>query len=137
MAENPNPYQKLNSLLPADATGAFVAIQAALNQFQPVAPLFTAVVTLLVIGVIAVFLPIYAKRMLEVQERRTILFLVATFVIWSLSITSEVHYQNLFEALDLPQIKDFFVIILRVVVIFWTFLVLPLASRPIQKLSAT
>lgn len=133
MAES--SFQRINTLLPADATGAFVAIQAAINQFQSNAPFFTASLTIIAILTIAIFLPFYVRSVLNVDNRRRIFYLVATFVIWSLSITSEAHFDNLFEyagnALDIggwPAYKEYFVLVLRVLVLFWTFLVLPIAA---------
>jgi hypothetical protein len=124
---------RVQSLLPADATGAFVAIQAAINQFQANAQDFTAVLTVVVIVAISVFLPFYLRLVVGTKDGRRVFFLVSTFVIWSLSITSEPHFQNLFDAANASNVEPFFMMVLRVVVLFWTFLVLPLAAAHVGQ----
>jgi len=125
--------QRVNALLPADATGAFVAIQAAINQFQGEAQLFAAILTFAVIAAIALFLPIYLRFVLSIRDAPQRFFLVATFVIWSLSITAEAHFTNVFDAIGIGDAEPFFIVVLRVVVLFWTFLVLPIAAAYVHS----
>jgi hypothetical protein len=120
--ENDNVYQRVSKILPADAIGAFLAIQAALSEFQPTQPETVAWIMISAIGIIAVILPFYAQKLLGIDNMLQRLFLSATFVLWSLWL-SDIHLWNL-----LGSLNDILAPVIQVMVIIWTFLIAPIAA---------
>jgi len=117
-----NLYQRINKMLPADATGAFLAIEAVVDQFQAQSPKWAAEVTVGAIAAIAIVLPFYNRLLLGISSTLQTGFIVLTFLLWSVWL-SQVHIENLW-----PGSGNTVFPVLEIAVVIWTFLVSPIVS---------
>ena len=126
-----NTYQKLNKLLPADATGAFLSIQALIAQFKvsldpDKAASVAAISTAVVIVVIMIILPFYARYYLGILNKLQILFLIITFLVWSIYL-SQGPLTNLL--VNYGVSGDYFGLIASITMIIWTLVISPAISH--------
>lgn len=110
--------QRITKLLPADVTAAFIAIKSAI----PAANLPEEWILYGAI-VIAILSPFYFFFVLETKNPIHIVYLIATYIIFSISI-AYIEFGNVY-----PQYRNFISGFNVISVPIWVFLVTPIVAR--------
>lgn len=124
------PLDRLLKLLPAEATAAFLLLRG-IFPFDPASPSFQIETSIFytLVAVILICTPLLLIRVWKVNERFSIIFITASFVIWAANIDIE-RVAAVSEALTKDVWMGFQYVLhpllIRGLLVVWAIVLLPL-----------